>query len=78
MRMAQVTRDNDGSKRALYFAAMRNVDSTFHYLNRAIDKRGSLVYNAGIPCVFLFNFLHNDPRWDVTLKRIRAQRCKMA
>ncbi|HEY0243167.1 MAG TPA: protein kinase [Gemmatimonadaceae bacterium] len=68
--------DNDGSKRALYFAAMRNVDSTFFYINRAIDKRGGLVYNAGIPCVFLFNFLHNDPRWDVTLKRIRAQRCK--
>ena len=68
--------DNDGSKRALYFAAMRNVDSTFHYLNRAIDNRGALVYNAGIPCVFLFNFLHNDPRWDVTLKRIRAQRCR--
>ena len=69
--------DNDGSKRALYFAAIRNVDSTFLYINRAIDKRGGLVYNAGIPCVFLFNFLHSDPRWDPTLKRIRAQRCKI-
>ena len=69
--------DNDGSRRALYFAAIRNADSTFHYINRAIDKRGALVYNAGIPCVFLFRFLHTDPRWDATLKRIRGQRCKV-
>ncbi len=69
--------DNDGSRRALYFAAIRNVDSTFLYINRAITRRGALIYNAGLPCVFLFNFLHDDPRWDAALRRVRAQRCKV-
>jgi len=70
--------DNDGSRRALYFAAIRNVDSTFFYIDRAITKRGGLIYNAGLPCVFLFNFLHDDPRWDAALKRLRARRCNVA
>jgi serine/threonine-protein kinase len=70
--------DNDGSRRALYFAAIRKADSTFLYIDRAISKRGALVYNAGLPCVFLFNFLHDDPRWDGALKRLRARRCRGA
>jgi serine/threonine-protein kinase len=76
MELRKPGKDNDGSRRALYFAAVQNADSTFTYINRAIDRRGGLVYNAGIPCVFLFRFLHDDPRWDATLKRMGAQRCR--
>ena len=67
--------DVDGSRRAVYFAALQNADSTLYYINRAIDRRGALVYNAGLPCFVLFRFLYQDPRWDETLKRIRARRC---
>jgi serine/threonine-protein kinase len=69
--------DVDGSRRAVYFAALKNADSTLYYINLSIDKRGALVYNAGIPCFFLFQFLYDDPRWDSTLKRIRAERCDL-
>ncbi len=67
--------DIDGSRRAVYFAALKNADSTLYYINLSIDKRGALVYNAGIPCFFLFQFLDDDPRWESILKRLRTQRC---
>jgi serine/threonine-protein kinase len=67
--------DIDGSRRAVYFAALKNADSTLYYINLSIDKRGPLVFNAGIPCFFMFQFLYDDPRWDTTLKRVRARRC---
>ena len=69
--------DLDGSRRAVYFAAVGNADSTFHYINLSIDKRGALVFSAGIPCFFVFDFIHNDPRWDQTLKRMRSGRCQI-
>ena len=67
--------DPDG-RRAVYFAALANADSTFFYLNRAIDNCGTLLFTAGIPCFFLFQSVDDDPRWDQTLKRMRVQRCK--
>jgi serine/threonine-protein kinase len=69
--------DNDGSRRTLYFAALRNTDSTFRYIDRVIDKRGALVFNVGLPCLFLLRFLHNDPRWDTALSRLGARRCTL-
>lgn len=74
--MRKPNADDDGSRRAVLFAAIGNADSTFHYIDRAIDKRGSIIYNAGLPCFFMFRFLYNDPRWDQALRRINAERCR--
>ena len=68
--------DKDGSRRAVYFAALQNADSTFYYLDRVIDKRGALIFTAGIPCFGLFKFMHDDPRWKRTLDRMHAQACE--
>ena len=70
-------RDSDGSGRAMYFVITGNADSAFHYVNYAIDRRGAIVFNHSISCGFIFRPLHNDPRWEPTLKRMRAQRCKI-
>ena len=67
--------DTDGSGRATYFVMTQNADSAFHYLNYAIDRKGAIIYNLGLPCAYLLRPFHNDPRWEPTLKRIRAQKC---
>jgi eukaryotic-like serine/threonine-protein kinase len=68
--------DNDGGRRAVFFAAIRNADSTFYYIDRMIDKRGGMLFSVGIPCFPLFDFIHDDPRWESALKRINAQSCE--
>lgn len=68
--------DPDGSRRMVYFAAARNADSTFYYLNRMIDTRGSLLFSVGIPCYGPLEFIHSDPRWNQVLKRINARTCE--
>jgi serine/threonine-protein kinase len=68
--------DPDGSRRMAFFAAVKNADSTFHYLNRMIDTRGSLLFSVGIPCYGPLEFIHNDPRWNQVLKRINARICE--
>jgi serine/threonine-protein kinase len=67
--------DIDGSGRATYFVMVQNADSAFHYINYAIDRRGAFIYNLGLPCAYLLRPFHNDPRWELLLKRIRARRC---
>jgi hypothetical protein len=67
--------DIDGSGHVSYFVMTNNADSAFYYLNYAIDRRGAIIYNLGLPCSYLLRPFHNDPRWEPTLKRIRAQKC---
>ncbi|HKY96922.1 MAG TPA: protein kinase [Gemmatimonadaceae bacterium] len=68
--------DNDGSRRATLFAALRNKDSTFYYIDRAIERRGAMVFTTGLPCFPMLSFLHSDPRWKQILKRINAVECE--
>jgi hypothetical protein len=68
--------DNDGGRRAVYFAAIRNADSTFYYIDRMITNRGGMLFSVGIPCFPLFDFIHNDPRWTPVLERINARTCE--
>ena len=66
--------DQDGSRRAAFYAVAGNADSAFYWLNHMVDVKGG--FAGGIPCFDLYARLYPDPRWDAVLKRVNAVRCQ--
>ena len=61
---------------AMLHASAFNADSTFYWLNKAIDVREALLFSFSISCHPMFDFVESDPRWDATLARLKVGRCR--
>ena len=61
---------------AMLHASALNADSTFYWLNKAIDVREALLFAFSISCHPMFDFAESDPRWDATLARLKVGRCR--
>ena len=61
---------------AYFHAGGGYADSTFYWLNKAIDEREGQLFASSVPCYGLFTFVHSDPRWDAVLGRMKIGRCQ--
>ena len=70
--------DADRNRMGMAFlhSAVNNADSTFYWLNKAIDARDGQIFAGSVPCYPAFQFLYSDPRWDSALARMKVGRCR--
>ena len=68
--------DRNRMAMAYLHAGVGNADSTFYWLNKAIDVREGQLFAASFPCWPMFDFVNSDPRWDAALARMKVGRCQ--
>jgi Flp pilus assembly protein TadD len=69
--------DPTGISHTFFYAAIDDADSTFIWLNRAIDVRAPFFFTqGGLPCDPRLTRYKSDPRFAMALRRLRLSPCQ--